>query len=190
MKNEENLKRVRFLENKRLFITPTSIDDFDDHYRWDHDREIIYLDDEYFRAKPYGKAKEAFEKKINSDKIMAFTIIIKETGENAGLVELYDINNYERKCFWGIILDKKFWKQGYGTGAAHLIIEYVFEDLGFRRLKSYTHSGNPVSMHFQEKLGFIKEAVFRKEYFFNSRYVDRIDYAMLREEYENKYRNK
>ena len=66
-----------------------------------------------------------------------------------------------------------------------MMIKYVFDDLGFRRLKSYTHSGNEASMRFQEKLGFIKEAVLRQEYFFDGEYVDGIDYGMLRKEYDS-----
>jgi hypothetical protein len=31
MKNDINLKRVRFLESERIFLTPVSNDDFDDH---------------------------------------------------------------------------------------------------------------------------------------------------------------
>ena len=187
MKNEQNLKRVRFLECERVFITPISMDDFDDHYRWDHDREITYLDDRYFRARPYEKAKKVFEDRINRDDVMAFSIISNETGENAGVVELYDIDYYERKCYWGIVLDKKFWKQGIGEETARKMIKYVFDDLGFRRLKSYTHSGNEVSMRFQERLGFIREAVLRQEYSFSGEYVDGIDYGMLREEYDSAF---
>jgi len=188
MKNEKNLERVRFLESDRFFFTPMSEDDFDDHYRWDHDREITFLDDRYFRAKPYAKAKEAFEGRINSENIMAFSIIMKDNGENIGIIELYDINDYERKCYWGIVLDKEFWKKGIGVEAGRMMVKYVFDDLGFRRLKSYTHSGNPVSMHFQEKLGFVKEAVLRKEYFFDGRYYDGIDYGMLREDYDRAFK--
>jgi RimJ/RimL family protein N-acetyltransferase len=44
-----------------------------------------------------------------------------------------------------------------------------------------------MSMAFQEKLGFVKEGILRREYFFGGEYVDGIDYAMLREEYLHLY---
>jgi len=188
MKNEMNLKRVRFLESERIFLTPTNTDDFDDHYRWNHDREMVYLDDMYFRPKSYTTSKEDFEKRIQSKDVVALSIILKETGEHCGMAELYDIHDYEHKCYWGLVLDRKFWRQGFGTEAAGLVIRYVFEDLGFRRLKSYTHSGNPGSMKFQEKLGFVTEAVLRREYFFGGEYVDGIDYGMLREDFEKAFK--
>ena len=188
MKNDINLKRVRFLESERLFITPATMDDFDDHYRWEHDREMVFLDDEYFRPKYYENAREKFQEKLKAESMMILAIVLKDSGELAGLVMLYDIDKYERKCFWGLVLDRKFWRQGFGTVVAGLMVRYVFEDMGFRRLKSFTHSGNPGSMKFQEKLGFVKEAVLRKEYFFGGKYVDGIDYGMLREDFEKAFR--
>lgn len=180
---EKNARRVRFLVGKRVYFTPRTLDDFDDHYRWSHDRELVYLDDRYFRPKSYEKAREEFEQRINSNDVMAFSVMLRENDQHIGLVELYGIEDYERKCYWGIILTKEYWRQGYGTEAAEMLLEYVFKDLGFRRLKSYTHSGNKMSIAFQEKVGFVREGVLRREYFFGGEYVDGIDYGMLREEY-------
>lgn len=180
-------ERVCFLEGERVYLSPMRVEDFDQHYRWDHDRELVYLDDNYFRPKHYGKAKESFEKRIEADDMMPFVIVLKATGEVIGLMELYDVDNYERKCYWGIILEKPFWRQGIGTEVGTLMLKYVFEELGFRRLKAYTHSGNPGSMAFHEKLGFVREGVLRQEYFFGGEFVDGIDYAMLAEEYQAKY---
>ncbi|MFZ5981908.1 MAG: GNAT family N-acetyltransferase [Candidatus Zixiibacteriota bacterium] len=185
--NRINLCRVRFLESERVFLTPANNDDFDDHYRWNHDREMVYLDDMYFRPQNFSDAREAFEKRIRSKDVIALSVILKETGEHIGVTEIYAIDEYERKYIWGVVLDRKFWRQGLGTEVAGLIIRYVFEDLGYRRLKSYTHSGNPVSMKFQEKLGFVKEAVLRQEYFFGGEYVDGVNYGMLRDDYEEAF---
>lgn len=186
MTNEENKRRVRFLDGRRLFITPQTLDDFEDHYRWDHDREIVFLDDTYFRAKTREQAREKFESRLKAADGMPLAIIRKKDGVHIGLIELYQIDDYERKCYWGIVLDRKYQRKGYGSEAAEMLLKYVFEDLGFRRLKSYTHSGNDGSMRFQEKLGFVKEGVLREEYFFNGSYYDGIDYAMLREDYDKR----
>lgn len=184
MQKEGREPRVRFLEGERIFITPRLAEDFETHYRWDHTRELVYLDDEYFRPRPYAKAKEQFETRINDRNNMMFSILLKNSEEHIGLIELYDVDDYERKCYWGILFDREYWGKGYGTETAQLMLQYVFEDLGFRRLKAYTHSGNPRSMKFHDKLGFVKEGVLRKEYFFDGAYVDGIDYGMLEEDYK------
>jgi RimJ/RimL family protein N-acetyltransferase len=187
MMKENKINRIRFLEGERIYLTPTTMDDFDHHYRWDHDRQLVFLDDKHFRPKSYSKAKEEFEKRLNDYDNCSFMIILKEDNSTMGLAEIYSIDDYERRGYWGIVLAQAYWNKGYGSEVARLIFRYAFEELGLRRLKSYTHSGNPVSMKFQEKLGFVKEGVLRQEFFFNGKYYDGIDYGMLKEEYIKLY---
>ncbi|UCD17903.1 MAG: GNAT family N-acetyltransferase [Candidatus Zixiibacteriota bacterium] len=139
MINEKNLQRVHFLEGERIFITPRAMDDFDDHYRWNHDRELVYLNDNYFKPESYERAREQFEERLRAEDCMCFSIILKENGEHIGLVEKYNIVDYERKGYLGIVLKKPCWRQGYRTEAAHLMLAYIFDEPGSRRLKSYTH---------------------------------------------------
>ena len=162
--------RVRSLESERVFLTPTTEDDFEDHYRWIHDRDLVYLDDRQLRPVSRAKAKEQFDARISAEDVMSLAVLARE-------------DYYERKCYWGLILSEEYRRQGYGTEVADLIMRYVFEDLGFNRLKSYTHSGNTGSMQFHKSLGFVQEGRLRQEFFFGGEYVDGLDYAILREEY-------
>ena len=77
MDKDKNLKRVRFLESERLFLTPQIADDFDDHYRWNHDREMVYLDDRYFRPEYYDTAREKYLERIADKSNMCFAVIDK-----------------------------------------------------------------------------------------------------------------
>ena len=115
---------------------------------------------------------------------MFFAIILKENGELLGIIELFDIIECDRRCHWGIKLDKKYWRNGYATEAARLLIAYVFDDLGYNRLKSDTHEKNTASQRFQESLGFVREGVFRKERYVRGEYLDDICYGMVCEDYE------
>ena len=119
--------------------------------------------------------------------VLTHPIEIGEISITLGNIVLFNILEEHRRCNWGIKLDKKCWRQGYGTEAARLIIRYVFEDLGFNRLKSDTHAGNTASQKFQESLGFVKEGVFREERYVRGRYLDDICYGMVQEDYEAFY---
>jgi putative hydrolase of HD superfamily len=46
-----------------------------------------------------------------------------------------------------------------------------------------TWSGNTRMMHLAEKLGFVKEAVYRKARIVNGIYYDSVSYGILREEW-------
>ena len=189
MSNNDNLKRPRFLEGERLFLTPLSMADLDKNFRWDNDADMSFLDGGSFRPKTHEVAREEFEKTLKSGKSMFFSIILKEDGEQIGNIVLFNILEYHRRCHWGIKLGKEHWRNGYGTEAARLLISYVFDDLGFQRLKSDTHESNVASMKFQESLGFVKEGTFRKERYVRGKYLDDICYAMIREDFEGLYGN-
>ncbi|MDD3733246.1 MAG: GNAT family protein [candidate division Zixibacteria bacterium] len=187
-KNENNLKRVRFLESERLFLTPITIDDIDENYLWDHDRDMQFLDGWTHRPQYYENFKEDFSGIFKSKKSMFLCIILKEDGTYIGNIVLFNIADYERICEWGIKLDKKYHRQGYATEASLLLIRYVFEDLGYVRLHSGTHSKNEASIKLQEKLGFVKEGVFRQQRLVNGEYLDSLQYGMLKEDYEKVFK--
>jgi RimJ/RimL family protein N-acetyltransferase len=87
----------------------------------------------------------------------------------------------------GIKLDKKFWRQGYGTETARLLLRYVFAGLGFNRLKADTHLNIEASWRFQESLGFVREGVMRQDKYIQGEYVDDVLYGMLRGEHLELY---
>ncbi len=189
MSNDNNLKRPRFLEGERLFLTPLSMDDLDKNFLWDNDAEMSFLDGGAFRPKTFEAAREELEKTLKSGKSTFFSIILRESGDQIGNIVLYNMLDYHRRCHWGIKLGREYWRKGYGTEAARLLIAYVFDDLGFNRLKSDTHEGNIASLRFQESLGFVQEGICRKERYVRGEYLDDILYGMLREDYEVRYGN-
>lgn len=187
MSREQNLERPRFLEGARIFVTPLAIEDLDKNLAWDNDPEMSFLDGGAHKPKTRAVAEAEFDKTLKNPDSRFFTVIHKETGEQIGNLVLYNIHEYERRCHWGIKLDKSYWRQGYGTEAAHLLLRYVFEDLGFNRLKSDTHVKNEPSWRFQESLGFVREGVMRQDKYIQGEYVDDVLYGMLRDEYLELY---
>jgi RimJ/RimL family protein N-acetyltransferase len=185
---EKNLRRVRFLESERIFLTPINEDDMDFHYFWDHDRETQALDGGTHRPQNYENFKKDYNKDVrNNDKAMVFSVILKEDGTLIGIVVLFHINYYARTCEWGLKLDKPYRRRGIGREAARLVIAYVFEELGFVRLQSGATHKNTASIRLQSSLGFVREGVFRKARLVNGEYLDSINFAMLRDEYEKLY---
>ena len=187
MKNEANLKRIRFLENDRLFLTPRSMVDIDEVYLLDHDREILFLDRREYKARTMEHYRGEFEKTLENHAFMALSVIAKDTGAFMGTAVVFKIDQVEKTAHWGIILKRECWRQGIGTDVARLVLKYVFEDLGFRKLRSGTHSANTASQRLQEKLGFVREGVLRQEFTVGGRVLDDMLYGMLREEYFEKY---
>jgi len=187
MTHEENLKRPRFLESERLFLTPLSMADIDRHFQWNNDREMSYLDGGGMRPWNEIKQKAEFEGILKEKSWMFFSVILKDSGEHIGNVVLFDISEFHRRAFWGIKLAREYWRQGFAKEASRLILAYAFNDLGLVKLRSQTHSKNPASIRLQESLGFVQEGVLRREVYVRGEYVDDLLYGMLKEEYDKLY---
>jgi len=184
MDTTKNLERVKFLESERLFLTPECRDDFDNYYRWQNDREIQQGDGRTYRPTGPEKARKSFEAQLEDKNFIRLSIILSNTGVQAGRICIYGIDPQVRVAQWGLMLDKAFWRQGIGTEASRLFLKYAFGDLGMRKMHSVTNSGNVASVKFQASLGLVQEACLRQQEIINNQKVDQLHFGILREEYE------
>ena len=83
-----------------------------------------------------------------------------------------------------VIFNKKYWGMGIGFQALSLWTTEIFETYPeIVRLGMTTWSGNKRLMALAEKLGYMKEAVYRKARIVNDKYYDSISYGILKEEW-------
>src|SRR5690606_15425534 len=106
-----------------------------------------------------------------------------------GMVTRYWISEETNWSAVGLVIyDPKHWGQGLGYEALGLWCAYLFEtNPDFVRLDLRTWSGNVGMMKLAEKLGFLREAVFRKARIVNGDYYDGLGYGILREEWDERY---
>mgnify|MGYP006135434719 FL=1 len=70
--------------------------------------------------------------------------------------------------------------KGICTMATSLLINYLFEQLGFYKLVAKCDARNIASYSVMEKLGFKREAEFIEHYRMGSEWTDQYDYGLLR----------
>ncbi len=184
MDTTKNLERVRFLEGNRIFLTSECADDFDVFSRWEHDKEMQALGGVTHTAKSPERLRKEFDERRQEDDVILLTIIMSDTGAQAGLINLFSINRATGVAEWGLVLDKAYRRQGIGLEASRLLIGYAFDTLGLRRLTSETHSGNEGSQALQMRLGCVHEGTLRQGGCINGKIVDRLFYGLLHEEYK------
>jgi RimJ/RimL family protein N-acetyltransferase len=111
-----------------------------------------------------------------------FIIVEQESG---GLVGSIVYSGLEQR--WdvtiGIMIAKKYWGGGYAMDALETLLQFLFEELGVRVVRLWTHSGNPRAVGSAEKLGFTISYRQRESVFKNGQLYDNIGMDMLREEY-------
>jgi RimJ/RimL family protein N-acetyltransferase len=111
-----------------------------------------------------------------------FVIVHKETGELAGSIVYSDL---ERRfsANIGIIVAKPFWGTGVAFDAQEVLLRFLFQELGLRVVRLWTHSGNPRAQKLAERSGFQVSARMREAIYKNGELYDNLIVDLLREEY-------
>ena len=81
-------------------------------------------------------------------------------------------------------LNPKHWNHGYGTEAAHAIVDFGFTRFGVHRIWADCIAENVGSAHVLEKLGMQLEGRLRENKYFKGRWWDTLIYAILADEWE------
>ncbi len=82
-----------------------------------------------------------------------------------------------------------FWGQGYGTEAMEEVIRFAFEEDGVYRVSSGCLAENKGSERIMQKCGMIKEAERPGWTWHQGQMKTRLEYRLLREEYEEQKRS-
>ena len=113
--------------------------------------------------------------------------VFLNSGEVIGDVALQGIDWKNRSCSLGQGIAKVEHRgKGYGAEAVRLLVEYAFFELGLERVTADTLEQNIPAQRSLEKLGFVLEGTQRKAVYFGGTRYDRLNYALLAEEYKNR----
>ncbi|MFW6140937.1 MAG: GNAT family N-acetyltransferase [Candidatus Saliniplasma sp.] len=100
------------------------------------------------------------------------------------------VNRYQDRKdldFWYIgidICEDQYLGKGLGTEALELWIDYLFENSNIHKIALRTYSFNIRMKRVAEKLGFVEEGVEREIKRWEGRYIDLVDYGLLRREWK------
>lgn len=109
---------------------------------------------------------------------------LKSTQAPIGVIGITNINRAHLRGELGYWLLPEFQQKGYTTEAAQKVLSFCFTTLKLNRVEADTETENLRSIGVLEKLGFLKEGVFRKYEINKGRFIDLARYSLLKEEYK------
>lgn len=115
-----------------------------------------------------------------------FIIEVKQTQEKAGTIS-YVWLEPRWSASMGIMVKQKFWGTGIAFDSQEVLLKFLFEELGLRVVRLYTHSGNQAAVKLAQKLGFKISGWQRKSIYKNSKLYDNLLMDILREEYYQRH---
>lgn len=172
---------IEFKRGKSVYIRPFELEDINDSgYReWINDSENIkYLDASAF---PHSKEEliNYYKMHIGNKTMYLFAIVEGESRNLVGTIRLYGIDMIHKTAWKGTLIGKEYQEKGYATDATRLLIDFAFNSLNLRKIKSGTLISNKAIQSINKKLGFKKEGLAKKERFFQGKYHDVIYWGLL-----------
>ena len=98
-----------------------------------------------------------------------------------GIVNATDVDLKNDICHWGFYLGESDVPPLSGTIMGLLGLEYIFEELGIRKICGDVYAFNKASIKFHKKLGFKEEGYFKEHVLKNGTYEDVIAFALFKE---------
>lgn len=111
-----------------------------------------------------------------------FIIEEKETGDRVGFVGYMGLEP-RFSASLGVMVARRYWGTGYGLEANDLLLRFMFDELGLRVIRLWTHSLNPRAIALAEKLGFREMARFRNSIYRNGRLGGSVVMDITRQEF-------
>jgi len=89
-----------------------------------------------------------------------------------------DLDNHRAEL--GYMLHPDYWRNGIISEALAAVIDFGFNTLNLHSICANINPGNEASRKLLMKHGFIKEAYFREDYYFEGKFLDSEIYGLLR----------
>ena len=121
---------------------------------------------------------------VLEDPTCKYWIIVCD-GEDVGLVNLYAIDQANRRCSWAFyVASPNVGGKGVGSYVEYAILNYVFDELKFEKLCCEVLSFNKGVVEMHRRFGFVQEGLFRKHILKRGEFNDVVCLAILKEEWE------
>ena len=178
-----------------VYIRYLKLDDLENFFQLNlPEREHNKFNGPYFRKQTRAELTEYVEM-LRQDLLAGRVDVLeqkkvianRDTDELIGTVNWYWKSKETNWMEIGIVIfNEKYWGRQIGFQALSLWTTEIFKTYPeLIRLGMMTWSGNKRMMALAEKLGFYKEAVYRKARIVNDEYYDSVSYGILKEEWFN-----
>ena len=179
--NPDVFREFPTIETERLILRQFSENDLDELYKQRTNKLV-----RKYVAKDLDPNKE-FTLNMIKGVIQSFIdktglnwiIEHKETGKFMGSFGFWNIMLAHGRAEVGYSLNPEYWQQGYMTEVLEACLPVGFKKAGIHSAMACVNPENTGSIKVLEKVGFVKEAHHREDWFYNGAFYDTAVYGLL-----------
>lgn len=181
------------IETKRLIIRDHILEDLEPLHNLLSDNEVMYfLPDIKTRTIEESKSdlnEAIIEAKKGKDRLKYYFAIFDKNNSYIGEIGYSIISSNpsgDKNVHLGYFIHKKYWRKGITTEAIRALIEYAFIIGNVHKIETGCLKDNIASEKIMIKCGFTREAEKIDYMFLDGKWRDRVEYRLLKKEYNNK----
>ncbi len=169
------------LQTDRLSLRHITSDDADDVFELRSSPQVM----RYFDRPMATCAADALaligkiEAARTANEGVTWGISVLESAKLIGTVGFWRIDNEHDRAEIGYLLHPEFQNQGIMSEALAAALDYGFATIGFHSIEANVNPNNAASIRLLERAGFVREAYFRENYFWNGQFLDSAIYCKL-----------
>jgi len=150
---------------------------------WLNDQEVVRFSEQRFRKHTLESCRQYLQSFEHSpDHFWAVVSRISEEGHIGNITAHVDLQN--RLASVGILLgEKKVWGKGYGTEAFSLVVDFLFNEKGMRKVTAGTMAPNTGMRRIMDRLEMQGDGTRRKHFLLDGKEVDVLYSALFREDW-------
>jgi len=167
----------------------TTIDDAVQVFFLRSDESVLkYIDREKMESRGDAEALIAkIDENFEKSESIFWAISLKGNNEMIGQAGIWRIDKENHRGEVGYTLHPAYWNKKIMSEVLVKIIAFGFSELNLHSLEANVNPENKASIRLLEKLGFVREAYFRENYFFRGKFLDSVIYSLIAPKMEKEH---
>ena len=177
--------RHPFLVGNTVYLRALEKEDLTGNYfQWFNDQEVCRFNSHGRVPNNMNRMETYLQRAYTDSSLAVFAICYRENDVHIGNICLQGINLTDNNAEYAIILgEKDYWGKGVAKEASDLILQHGFMTINLYRICCGTSADNTGMQKLAAYMGMKEEGRQREALFKNGKYVDIIEYGLLRNEY-------
>ncbi len=179
---------TRTIETERLILRQFAYSDDDTMLKyWIADEKIqsMYSEPTYTTKEAVNELLDKYISSYDKNDYYRWAIISKDNNECIGQIAFFLVDSKNNFAEIEYCIGSDFQCKGLATEATKAVIDYGFKNIGLHKIQICHKSINIPSRRVIEKCGFHYEGTLRDFFYMDGKYVDRLYYSILENEYFN-----
>ena len=178
---EVNFSPFPTLETKRLMLREVTNNDVQDLFVMRSSADMMRFIDRPLATELSDAQNliDIIKNLLRKNNGITWAITLKSEDRMIGTFGFWRIDKANYRTEIGYLLHNDYWGKGLMQEAMEIGIDYAFNTLGVHSIEANINPNNTASIKIAEHNGFVKEAHFKENYYYNGKFLDSAIYSLV-----------